>query len=900
MVTVDRLKVDGFGRFQHREFALSPGLNLVEGGNEAGKSTVHSFIEAMLFGFWKPNISSMEQEEGWEKYRPWQGTAYGGELEYTWQGGRVRVTRNFSDNTVALLDPDSGGVIENLPLNSWGEPDFARLHFGCSKLVFRNTISISQLGSATDSAVALEVRNLLSNLAQSGGSGISVKAGLEALGQARRQTDFELMKSRAMLEQIQQRLVDARGQIQEAAALERKQYLAVQELERLNLERRQLKELVQQAQSRTAYNKMARVEDLRQRQQIIKDKLAQLSPVSLDPGAYEQWMALQAGIEKAQEVQRLHEDSLAEIVERGQQLRIQNKDLAAYQGFDKDTLIEMSSAWQMQVKGKQVIEELQIQLNDIGTEIMAIANDLSQLPYLRPDTLEQATVLQAKLREETVVESREDLADDLEGQQRKLELFRSARWVLLLMLPVTGVAAWFLQQPWLAALAVPLIIGIFAIQGSANKVNQDCRSLRRELYAQEMAHLNSQHQREQAQRELNAIYSKAGVNGIKALEDKFYTFTRLSERNRDLLREQKYISDKLAGYSKESGDKSQDLMDILDKVGLADMPMEQALACFRVNLDKFLDNTMFIQQCQEQEESAQGRLEQSRGELEGLQERAREMMKVYAASDPQEIEALAQEYSLRLELTEEAETLNSRIQDILDGSSEAQLREQAAVTSDNQEIASPEDIPRRLEALDEQILSLQSRKSEGQGRLEGLYSDLPSPADLEEEEWQQQEYCRGLELNIQALELAEGTIAKLAEELNNQLAPELNLMVSSLIQRITGGRYNELQVAQDMSINVLAPEKGDQVDISRLSGGTIDQFYFACRVAVADLVTGGGLPLFLDDSFVQYDDQRLRHMLQLLVELGASRQIILLTCQRRELDMLAELAPERYQAISLG
>ena len=143
------------------------------------------------------------------------------------------------------------------------------------------------------------------------------------------------------------------------------------------------------------------------------------------------------------------------------------------------------------------------------------------------------------------------------------------------------------------------------------------------------------------------------------------------------------------------------------------------------------------------------------------------------------------------------------------------------------------------------------------------------------------------------------TITELAEELNSQLAPELNLMVSSLVQRITGGKYNELQVAQDMSINVLAPERGDQVDLSRLSGGTIDQFYFACRVAIADLVTGGGLPLFLDDSFVQYDDLRLKNMLNLLVELGASRQIILLTCQRRELDMLADLAPGRYHSISL-
>lgn len=897
MVTVDKLRLEGFGRFQNREFTLSPGLNLIYGGNEAGKSTVHSFIEAMLFGFWKPNIANRELEPGWEKYRPWQGQSYGGQLDYTWQEGKVRVIRDFAENTVTILDPETGQRIEDLPNNNWGEPDFARIHFGCSKLVFRNTISISQLGSATDTAVAMEVRNLLSNLAQSGGSGVSVKAGLQVLQEARRQTDFELMKSRAMLEQVQTRLAEARRQIQEAAELEIYQYRVSRQLESLSRERRQLKELAQQVQGQAALTKLARIEDLRSELEAVQRQAAQLSIQSLDPQAFQQWTELQSEIEKARELHRLHNDALAETVERGQQLQRQIEELAPYQEFDKDTLIEMSSAWQMQVKGRQVIEELQGQLEAIGAEIRTIANELSQLPYFRPDTLEQAAALQAQMRGGIAKESQEELEQDLDKQERKLEVLRSLRWVSLLLLPATGAAAWFVQ-PLLAALALPLLLSVFAIQGSVKKANLRCRNLRRELYTREMAYLNSQRQRDQAKRELNTLLSRAGVDSIGELEEKYRRFMDLSEQNRELMREQKYLIEKLATYSRESGEKSQELTEILEKVGLAEMPMEQALACFRVNLDKLLDTKMFLEQCRQQEEAAQVRFEQSRRELEDLESRAQAMMQAYSASCAEEMEALAQQYHRRQELAEEEATLRQRLEDLLEGSSEARLREQAAAASDVL-IADPQELPQRLEALDEEILSLQSRKSEGLGRLEGLYANLPSPADLEEEEWQLQERCRELELSIQALDLAMGTIAQLAEELNSQLAPELNLMVSSLVQRITGGKYKALQVAQDMSINVLAPECGDQVDLSRLSGGTIDQFYFACRVAIADLVTGGGLPLFLDDSFVQYDDLRLKHMLNLLVELGNSRQIILLTCQRRELEMLAELAPGRYHSICL-
>ena len=35
MVTVDKLKIYGFGRFNNQEFELAPGLNVVFGGNEA-------------------------------------------------------------------------------------------------------------------------------------------------------------------------------------------------------------------------------------------------------------------------------------------------------------------------------------------------------------------------------------------------------------------------------------------------------------------------------------------------------------------------------------------------------------------------------------------------------------------------------------------------------------------------------------------------------------------------------------------------------------------------------------------------------------------------------------------------------------------------------------------------
>lgn len=52
MAYLERIRMDAFGRFSNRVIGpFSPGLNVVFGRNEAGKSTVSAFVEGVLFGW---------------------------------------------------------------------------------------------------------------------------------------------------------------------------------------------------------------------------------------------------------------------------------------------------------------------------------------------------------------------------------------------------------------------------------------------------------------------------------------------------------------------------------------------------------------------------------------------------------------------------------------------------------------------------------------------------------------------------------------------------------------------------------------------------------------------------------------------------------------------------------
>ena len=48
-----KLLLRDFGKFHNEEINLQPGINVIEGGKDAGKSTIREFITGVLYGMRK-------------------------------------------------------------------------------------------------------------------------------------------------------------------------------------------------------------------------------------------------------------------------------------------------------------------------------------------------------------------------------------------------------------------------------------------------------------------------------------------------------------------------------------------------------------------------------------------------------------------------------------------------------------------------------------------------------------------------------------------------------------------------------------------------------------------------------------------------------------------------------
>jgi len=138
---------------------------------------------------------------------------------------------------------------------------------------------------------------------------------------------------------------------------------------------------------------------------------------------------------------------------------------------------------------------------------------------------------------------------------------------------------------------------------------------------------------------------------------------------------------------------------------------------------------------------------------------------------------------------------------------------------------------------------------------------------------------------IVAIDLAMETMADLSSSIRDSFGLYLNKEASQYITGITGGIYDSMSI--DENLNVFLNTKTKLVPLENVSSGTMDQVYLALRLAAAKLLqgSGSGFPLIFDDSFTQYDDERLKTALEWLAS-AYGGQIIIFTCHRREAQML--------------
>jgi len=186
-----------------------------------------------------------------------------------------------------------------------------------------------------------------------------------------------------------------------------------------------------------------------------------------------------------------------------------------------------------------------------------------------------------------------------------------------------------------------------------------------------------------------------------------------------------------------------------------------------------------------------------------------------------------------------------------------------------------------LERQRDQHRAAREGAQEERARAEELLNDrlaqIGDVAALDEEITAIREQLQQLEIDAHAYDLAIETLESAAKSVRRAVIPRLKAQLQSQLAPITNGRYRDVRVGDDLTLQVKAQDQRSYKDVDSLSLGTRSLIYLLERVALARIIGGSAepAPLLLDEALVHADRRRMRAALDELGRLGQDNQIIL-------------------------
>ncbi len=161
---IEKINIKSFGMLTDMTLEFSPSVNIIEGRNEAGKSTLAAFIKYMLYGF--DNTESKDVLAERNKRLNWETKTAQGSMTVLVKGKRYMITRSTvaAENTphpsykedCSIIDMETGSP-------AFGKIPAGEVFFGVDRELFENTAFVGQIGDSkiNEGSVKESIENIL-------------------------------------------------------------------------------------------------------------------------------------------------------------------------------------------------------------------------------------------------------------------------------------------------------------------------------------------------------------------------------------------------------------------------------------------------------------------------------------------------------------------------------------------------------------------------------------------------------------------------------------------------------------------------------------------------------------------------------------------------------------------
>lgn len=914
---ITRLELVGFGKFRERTIDLTSGLNLIEGPNEAGKSTIQSFITGMFYGFFQPGTKRRSYTPHRDKYRPWDQGSYRGVLVCKNEERSWRIERCFDkDNeTVNVYDDQTGDDLTlDFPYNPvTRQPQVGEKLLGLSKTAFNNTANIAQMTCASVSREAdfsAEVNDKLLSVMKTADASLSLSAVIHELDSRIEQIGSP-KKSKTPYGQACQLKKELEEELEESGKNQKDYQQLCTQIDRLAEQTAQLqkeKELletqIRQSAAKELGGRYLKAQNLRTRIEWIEkeyEKYAIYQSVDLQEiDQTQKRMAAKAQINRTMEKYRR---ASQEVEHRIQELNTLYRTL------------EVSEASEEVLEQFESVYERYLTLGQMGQEIKEMMIRQRNIAFHRSRL---NPMDEAKLREDIQTwRQLQQQKQEKENASHKVPMPAIVLLVLGVLLILGGGLCAILKEELLAVGIGCATVGVLLVLSGGvfwmlRRKNTAAHALEKiESMQQDILRAYQLSDEEQAKTAATALDTEQAVLQLEEMLGRIQVNNYKIEQ---FEQQEQQIGQEIAAKQSVADNLREQICRYLTQLTGREIPPEE-LAADKVPFKSLRESvnqarrlrtemqrlTLQQQQTQQEEENCRMQIEQINRSIQQVVAAC----EAAGAKDAEDLERCKQgkrrwdEISMELKMQKEllAQTLGGYSFEEI----EENIKNQRAV-GEGDISADRQQIHQQLQGVNEQLAELARQTAELEGLRKGREESHRPIGQIQAQIADVEESCRNFQFELDALQLAKQKLLSLSGQLHRDFAPQLNARISKALERITGSRYTRAVIDQTLGIRLEDRQTHQLVEVSALSNGMADLVYLVMRLELLELLCSQGgervqVPIILDDSFTQLDDERTARLLGYLLE-QPSVQILLFSCHRRERAML-EQAKIPYHLVSL-
>jgi uncharacterized protein YhaN len=822
---IKQIHIDGFGKWQNRDFNLASSTTIFLGNNEAGKSTLAKFIESILFGF-------ANGHQPYEQYLPKNGGQYGGFLVVEHHNRRYVLRRTQGKNGGLLtITDESGKRMPNHFLKMMlGEVDQGLFHaiyridtqelsqiFALSKNDFQNQLQhfgavnsdrwlekLTDLDKEADGLYKVRGRNPVINqkLEQYHDLNEQIDQQSEKYTRYRHLLD-DVRQSDRQIQEIQQQLPQKRNDWHDA-----------QELLRLWPTYQRLQSIDTEKSSTLSNNDVAVIQSLRAKQdeyhRQLTDVNARLGVIDAEPSLTDQ------------------QDFYFQNLDRFTKLKDDGTTLTLHLN-QYDQLVSQLQSWQQERR------ELLQRYPDSHLP--------SALSYSEENRLQR-------------------LIDDRQhgNQSRtKRQQTTSKRPLLLIILGVIGVLLLVTGSAWLMKLLGVILMGCAAAiwyqeQNSGGALHNTVQGTSDEA----LRHFGIEHG-----------FNQFPQSQWLRMQGDLRRLEELNRQIQQITTQIKTIDNQTTQYQAHV----QFAAEVID--------VQQSPQALIKHINMFIDRQQGARDVWQRQRQQKRLLEDQAQQLsDKLNEVIQKKATLYHRYDVQDDHEFDQYYdsALRSIANEErSQVLGSQLTD-------KQISALKMVNSNDDLRQRVTNLANDVKHLEIRLQTLQQNQTAAQLEIKQL-SENGTLTMLRQQRADLQTEILELVRDWLTHKLSYHWINRALQLASADRFPKIIQQAQKYFETLTNHRYTKIEFENDR-ISVIAQDRS-AFQVGELSQGTAQQLYVALKLSFVTSISnqnGIQLPVLIDDGFVDFDADRRANVLQLLELLGEKQQVIYLTTDRQTLQ----------------